>query len=167
MCLLMMTMAVLVVASREARQIQAWMMGWEGGWWCGDSNETDGGRDDDVRVRMRHTAARRSYGRGIVGNLCFASSSFLLFLSCCVWVWHAGVGYSTLGLQRCITCLQHLSLSDRVFPQPGTVPPNHPSPAVVDLLLLPRPRRRYLEHRSPQIEMDPTEATPLVDTWPA
>lgn len=54
---------------------------------------------------------------------------------------------SHAGRVTILTGLAAWTLSDMAFAQHGTVPPNHPSPAVVDLLLLPRQQRRWYRER--------------------
>lgn len=98
------------------------------------------GTDDDVRLRMRHTAARLVW-RPVVGTL--ARWTLLL----CFFVAHGfGVrelGARTAGARPCYRgcSIEHVRQGLSSTWNRSTQPPSPPSPAAIDLLL-PRPRRR-------------------------
>lgn len=62
------------------------------------------GTDDDVRLRMRHTAARLVW-RPVVGTLARWTLASLLF--CCAWVWRAGVRCTYSRSKAVLPWLQH------------------------------------------------------------
>lgn len=104
-------------------------------------------RQTGVRMMAESACAMRSGCKTRMEAGCWQSG----IASCCVWIWHAGVVQQRSGRVTLVAASRR-----QTGPQPLlNLDPFHPTttPHLADLLLLPRPRRRYLGHHSQQAEL--------------